>query len=38
MDYRKEIDRMLSEIPFEIVLRYLYLIVKDVYMEVVGDV
>lgn len=33
MDYRKEIEKMLSKIQSEQILRYIYLIIADIYNE-----
>ena len=33
MDYRKEINEMLSKIQSERILRYIYLIIADIYHD-----
>jgi len=34
MDYRKEIYRMIDEIAYEKVLRYIWIIVRDIVKEI----
>ena len=38
MDYRKEIEKMLSVIQSEKILRYIWILVSDIYKDLGGNV
>lgn len=38
MDYRKEIEKMLSVIQSEKILRYIWIFVSDIYKDLGGNV